>query len=35
MYITAITSNPELETVFLNKSLVGGVGVTLKKRAHR
>jgi predicted O-methyltransferase YrrM len=35
MYITAITSNPDLETVFLNRSLVGGVGVTLKKRAHR
>ena len=34
-YVEAITSNPGLETIFLNKSLVGGVGVTLKKRAHR
>jgi predicted O-methyltransferase YrrM len=34
-YVEAITSNPGLETIFLNKSWVGGVGVTLKKRAHR
>jgi predicted O-methyltransferase YrrM len=34
-YLEAITSDPDLETVFLNKSLLGGVGVTLKKRAQR
>jgi len=33
-YVEAITSNPDLETIFLHKSLWGGVGVTLKKRAH-
>jgi predicted O-methyltransferase YrrM len=31
-YVEAITSDPSLETVFLNKSLWGGMGVTLKKR---
>jgi len=30
-YITAITTNPDLETVFLNMHSAG-VGVTLKKR---
>ena len=34
-YVEAITSNPGLETIFLNKSFLGGVGVTLKKRPHR
>jgi caffeoyl-CoA O-methyltransferase len=34
-YVEAITSNPDLETIFLNKSFHGGVGVTLKKRPHR
>jgi predicted O-methyltransferase YrrM len=34
-YVEAITSNPDLETIFLNKSPWGGVGVTLKKRAHQ
>jgi caffeoyl-CoA O-methyltransferase len=34
-YLTAITSNPALETIFLHKSLWGGVGVTLKKRVHQ
>ncbi len=34
-YLEAITSNPALETIFLHKSLWGGVGVTLKKRAQR
>jgi predicted O-methyltransferase YrrM len=34
-YLEAITSNPDLETIFLNKSLSGGVGVTLKKRDPR
>jgi hypothetical protein len=34
-YLEAITSNPDLETIFLNKSLSGGVGVTLKKRVPR
>jgi len=34
-YVEAITSNPDLETIFLNKSLLGGVGVTLKKRTQR
>jgi predicted O-methyltransferase YrrM len=34
-YVEAITSNPGLETIFLNKSLGGGVGVTLKKRTQR
>lgn len=32
-YLEAITSDPDLETIFLHKSLWGGVGVTLKKRA--
>ena len=32
-YVEAITTNPDLETIFLNKSPWGGVGVTLKKRA--
>jgi predicted O-methyltransferase YrrM len=31
-YVEAITSNPGLETIFLNKSMFGGVGVTLKKQ---
>jgi predicted O-methyltransferase YrrM len=31
-YVEAITSDPSLETLFLHKSLWGGVGVTLKKR---
>ncbi len=31
-YLEAITSNPDLETIFLHKSYTGGVGVTLKKR---
>jgi predicted O-methyltransferase YrrM len=31
-YLEAITSNPDLETIFLHRSLFGGVGVTLKKR---
>jgi predicted O-methyltransferase YrrM len=31
-YLEAITSNPDLETIFLHKSLFGGVGVTMKKR---
>lgn len=30
-FVEAITTNPDLETLFLNKEL-GGVGVTLKKR---
>jgi len=34
-YVEAITSNPDLETIFLNKSLWGGVGVTMKKRDDR
>jgi predicted O-methyltransferase YrrM len=34
-YVAAITSNPDLETIFLNKSFWGGVGVTLKKRASK
>jgi predicted O-methyltransferase YrrM len=34
-YVEAITSNPGLETIFLNKSFLGGVGVTLKKRPQR
>ena len=34
-YIEAITSAPGLETIFLNKSFRGGVGVTLKKRLRR
>jgi predicted O-methyltransferase YrrM len=34
-YIEAITSTPGLETIFLNKSFFGGVGVTLKKRSQR
>jgi predicted O-methyltransferase YrrM len=34
-YLDAITSDPALETIFLHKSLWGGVGVTLKKRAQR
>ncbi len=34
-YVEAITSNPGLETIFLNKSFFGGVGVTLKKRPQR
>jgi hypothetical protein len=34
-YVEAITSNPGLETIFLNKSFRGGVGVTLKKRLQR
>jgi len=33
-YLEAITSNPDLETIFLHKSLFGGVGVTLKKRGQ-
>jgi predicted O-methyltransferase YrrM len=32
-YVDAITSDPDLETIFLHKSLWSGVGVTLKKRA--
>jgi predicted O-methyltransferase YrrM len=34
-YVDAITTNPDLETIFLNKSFFGGVGVTLKKRTRR
>ena len=34
-YLEAITSNPDLETIFLHKSLFGGVGVTMKKRELR
>ena len=34
-YLEAITSDSNLETIFLNKSAIGGVGVTLKKRSHR
>jgi predicted O-methyltransferase YrrM len=34
-YVEAITANPDLETIFLNKSFFGGVGVTLKKRVQR
>ena len=34
-YVEAIISNPDLETIFLNKSFHGGVGVTLKKRPQR
>jgi predicted O-methyltransferase YrrM len=34
-YVETITSNPALETLFLNKSFWGGVGVTLKKRPQR
>jgi predicted O-methyltransferase YrrM len=34
-YVEAITSDPALETIFLHKSLWGGVGVTMKKRAER
>jgi len=34
-YIEAITSDPDLETIFLSKSVRGGVGVTLKKRSQR
>jgi predicted O-methyltransferase YrrM len=34
-YLEAITSNPDLETIFLHKSLFGGVGVTMKKRDRR
>lgn len=34
-YVAAITSNPDLETIFLNRSFWGGVGVTLKKRAGK
>jgi predicted O-methyltransferase YrrM len=30
-YVEAITSNPDLETIFVNKSPLGGVGVTMKK----
>jgi hypothetical protein len=32
-YVEGITSNADLETIFLNKSFFGGVGVTLKKRS--
>jgi predicted O-methyltransferase YrrM len=31
-YVEAITSNPDLETIFLNKGYFSGVGVTLKKQ---
>jgi predicted O-methyltransferase YrrM len=31
-YVEAITSNPDLDTIFLNKTLWGGVGLTLKKK---
>jgi predicted O-methyltransferase YrrM len=34
-YLEAITSNSDLETIFLHKSLWGGVGVTLKKGSQR
>jgi predicted O-methyltransferase YrrM len=34
-YLEAITTNPDLETIFLHKSLSGGVGVTMKKRPRR
>ncbi len=34
-YLEAITTNPDLETIFLHKSLFGGVGVTMKKRPQR
>jgi predicted O-methyltransferase YrrM len=33
-YVEAITSNPDLETIFLHRSLFGGVGVTMKKRGQ-
>ena len=33
-YLEAITSNPDLETIFLHKSFFGGVGVTMKKRGQ-
>ena len=33
-YLEAITSNPDLETIFLHRSLFGGVGVTMKKRGQ-
>ena len=32
-YVEAITSDPSLETIVLHRSLWGGMGVTLKKRA--
>jgi hypothetical protein len=31
-YLEAITSNSDLETIFLRESYTEGVGVTLKKR---
>jgi predicted O-methyltransferase YrrM len=31
-YVEAVTSKPDLDTIFLNKTLWGGVGLTLKKR---
>jgi predicted O-methyltransferase YrrM len=31
-YVEAVTSRPDLDTIFLNKTLWGGVGLTLKKR---
>jgi predicted O-methyltransferase YrrM len=34
-YVEAITSNPDLETIFVNKSAWGGIGVTMKKTALR
>ena len=34
MYLEAITSNPDLETIFLHRSHSGGVGVTMKKRPN-
>ena len=34
-YLEAITTNPDLETIFLHKSLFGGVGVTMKKRPQQ
>jgi hypothetical protein len=34
-YLEAITQDPDLETIFLHKSLFGGIGVTMKKRDRR
>jgi predicted O-methyltransferase YrrM len=31
-YVDGVTSNPDLERIFLHKSYFGGVGVTLKKK---
>jgi predicted O-methyltransferase YrrM len=34
-YVEAVTSNPDLETIFVNESAWGGIGVTMKKRDPR